>query len=72
LAKVLLISFSTLPTLQKYLYIASEELAALGHQVWTAGSSALGTPYELGPRNVVVSTPSSPRPTVNSLRSSRR
>jgi glycosyltransferase involved in cell wall biosynthesis len=72
LPKVLLISFSTLPTLQKYLYTDSDELEALGHQVWTVGSSTLLTAYELGPRNLTVSTPASPRPSVDSLRSSRR
>lgn len=72
LPKVLLISFSTLPTLQKYLYVAGDELADMGHQVWTAGSSTLGAAFELGPRNLTVSTPTSPRPSVGSLRSSKR
>jgi glycosyltransferase involved in cell wall biosynthesis len=72
LAKVLLISFSTLPTMQKYLYNASDELADLGHQIWTAGSANLRAPYVLGPRNVVVSTPATPRPSVKSLWSSKR
>lgn len=72
MAKVLLISFSTLPTMQKYLYSAGDELTALGHDVWTAGSTNLRIIYELGPRNLVVSTPATPRPSFSSLWSSKK
>lgn len=72
LAKVLLISFSTLPTMQKYLYSASDELTSLGHDVWTAGSTNLRSVYELRPRNIVVNTPATPRPSFASLYSSKR
>ncbi|MGJ6127010.1 glycosyltransferase family 4 protein [Mycolicibacterium sp. Y3] len=72
MAKVLLISFSTLPTMQKYLYSASDELASLGHDVWTAGSATLRSPYDLGPRNIVVPTPATPRPSIASLWSSKK
>lgn len=70
MTKVLLISFSTLPTMQKYLYNVSDELAGMGHHIWTVGSSTLQIPYQLGPRNTVVRTPASPRPSIGSVHTS--
>ncbi|GAS99628.1 group 1 glycosyl transferase [Mycolicibacterium canariasense] len=72
MAKVLLISFSTLPTMQKYLYTASAELAFLGHDVWTVGSTNVRSGDALGPRNVTVDTPPTPRPSVSSFWSSKK
>lgn len=67
----MLISFSTLPTMQKYLYGASEELSGHGLDVWTVGSSTLNFPARLSDRNLLVDTPSSPKPSPQSLLSSK-
>lgn len=69
--KVVLVSFSTLPTMQKYLYFAADELIEQGHDVWTVGSSMLRLSRSTGGRNIMVDTPVSPRPSIRSLRASR-
>lgn len=69
--KVMLISFSTLPTLQNYLYNSFIEVEKLGLDVYTVGSSDLRVPIELTDRNILVNTPATPRPSVGSLRASK-
>lgn len=68
----MLISFSTLPTMQKYLYFASEELADRGFEVTTVGSTKLQIPYVPGENNLVVPTSATPRPSIQSARLARK
>jgi glycosyltransferase involved in cell wall biosynthesis len=70
--RVLLISFSTLPSLQKYLYTAFDELNNCGIDVWSVGSATLRVPRRLSDHNVVVDTPANPKPSIGSLWSSKR
>lgn len=58
--------------MQKYLYNASKELVALGHEVRTIGSATLTANQALDVNNVVVNTPDTPKPTLGSLWSSKR
>lgn len=72
LVRVVLISFSTLPTMQKYLYYAGDELTKRGLDTWTVGSSTVRVPWSMGDQNIVVDTPVSPRPSISSLRSAKK
>ena len=65
--RVVLISFSELPTLQKYMYLTFAELRARGIEAWTVGSNNLMSGFEPTNRNILVETPRSPRPTPSSL-----
>lgn len=65
--RVLLISFSELPTLQRHLYVLAAELENLGVDVYTIGSKHLAIEICLGERNMLVETPPSPKPSVSSL-----
>lgn len=65
--RVVLVSFSELPTLQKYMYLTFEELCARGVESWTIGSGNLTSGFELTDRNILVETPHSPRPTSGSV-----
>ena len=65
--KALLISFSELPTLQRHLYVLSEELAKLGIETTTLGSSNLKIDSKLQSNNNLIGTPSSPKPSPQSL-----
>lgn len=65
--KVLLISFSELPTLQRHLYVLSEGLTKLGVETSTLGSSALKIDVDLQRNNNLIETPSSPKPSLQSL-----
>lgn len=65
--KVLLISFSELPTLQRHLYVLSSELRKLGVDTSTIGSKNLGIDVELDSSNHLVGTPSSSKPSPSSL-----
>lgn len=65
--KVLLISFSELPTLQRHLYVLSEGLTKLGVETTTLGSSALKIDVDLQRNNNLIETPSSPKPSLQSL-----
>lgn len=65
--RVVLVSFSELPTLQKYMYLTFEELRARGIESWTVGSSSLTSGFQLTERNILVETPHSPRPTLDSV-----
>lgn len=65
--KVLQISFSELPTLQKHLYLSSAELRRQGVDVWTVGSANLALDVELDDKNILVETPSTPKPSLASF-----
>lgn len=65
--RALLISFSELPTLQRHLYVLSEELCKLDYDVTTIGSRNLQINVELGSANHLIETPSSPKPSLASL-----
>ncbi len=65
--RIVLVSFSELPTLQKYMYLTFNEFRALGIEVWTVGSANLTCGIEPTKRNILVDTPRSPRPSLNSL-----
>lgn len=65
--KTLLISFSELPTLQRHLYILSTGLAKLGIETTTLGSSTLKIDVKLQSSNNLIETPSSPKPSLQSL-----
>lgn len=69
--KAVLISFSELPVMQKYLYAAHESLSASGVDAWTIGSSNIRIARSLGPRNITLKTPESPRPSIASLQAAR-
>ena len=69
--RVLLISFSTLPTMQKYLYNSFDELDERGHDVWSVGSATMRVSRRLSDRNVLIETPASPRPSIGSLWSAK-
>lgn len=66
--RVLQISFSELPTLQKHLYLAYGELRRRGVDVWTVGSANLAVDVSLDDRCLVVETPPTPKPDVASFR----
>lgn len=66
--RVLQISFSELPTLQKHLYLSLAELRRQGVDIWTVGSANLAIDVDLDDRNLLVETPSSPKPGIASLR----
>ena len=65
--KVVLVSFSELPTLQKYMYHSFLELTKKDVPVWTVGSSNVTCGFSTGDRNILVDTPDSPRPSPASL-----
>ncbi|MDO7786866.1 glycosyltransferase family 4 protein [Desulforamulus aquiferis] len=65
---VVLVSFSTLPTLQNYLYYAYGHLLEMGLNVYTVGADEIQANVEIGERNITVSVPSSPLPTLSSLK----
>lgn len=66
--RVLQISFSELPTLQKHLYLSSAELRRQGVDAWTMGSANLAIDISLDDRNILVETPPTPKPGIASLR----
>lgn len=66
--RVLQISFSELPTLQKHLYLSSAELRRQGVDAWTVGSANLAIDIDLDDRNILVETPPTPKPGIASLR----
>lgn len=66
--RVLQISFSELPTLQKHLYLSSSELRRQGVDAWTVGSANLAIEVDLDERNILVETPPTPKPGIASLR----
>lgn len=66
--RVLQISFSELPTLQKHLYLSSAELRRQGVDAWTVGSKNLAIDVDLDDRNLLVETPPTPKPGIASLR----
>lgn len=65
--KVVLVSFSELPTLQKYMYYTFVELTKKGISAWTLGSSNVTCGFDAGDCNILVDTPDSPRPSPASL-----
>lgn len=65
--RVLQISFSELPTLQKHLYLSSAELRRQGVDAWTVGSANLAIEIDLDDRNILVETPPTPKPGIASL-----
>lgn len=65
--RVLQISFSELPTLQKHLYLSSKELRRQGLDAWTVGSANLVIDIDLDEKNILVNTPSTPKPNFDSL-----
>lgn len=66
--RVVLISFSQLSTLQRYLYLLQEELVKLGVDAWTIGSSEISINIKLSSHNKCVETPKSPVPSFASIR----
>lgn len=66
--KVLLVSFSELPTLQRHLYVLASALQERGMDVNTIGSRDLAIEANLGEHNVLVDTPASPKPSISSLK----
>lgn len=66
--RVLQISFSELPTLQKHLYLSFAELRRQGVDTWTVGSANLAIDIDLDDRNLLVATPPTPKPGIASLR----
>lgn len=65
--RILLISFSELPTMQRYLYLLYSELSGLGQEVFTIGSKNVAIDVLLEKNNYLVETPESPKPTVASF-----
>lgn len=74
--KVVLVSFSELPTLQKYMYLTFKELQSRGVETWTVGSDNLTSGFKPEARNYLIETPHSPKPSfgsiVNALRATRK
>lgn len=66
--KVVLVSFSELPTLQKYMYLTFSELRSRGIEAWTIGSNNLQLRFTMTERNLLIDTPHSPKPTVGSIK----
>lgn len=66
--RVLLISFSELPTLQNLLYVTQGGLTAHGVDCWTIGSKRLTVDHVMTEKNLLVETPESPKPSVSSMR----
>lgn len=66
--RVLQISFSELPTLQKHLYLSSRELRLQGLDAWTVGSGNLAIDISLDEKNILVNTPPTPKPGIDSFR----
>lgn len=69
--RVVLVSFSELPTMQKYLYYTYEELRSQAVEAWTLGSASLAIDMVTSERNWLVETPDSPRPSVESIKAAR-
>lgn len=65
--KILMVSLSTLPTMQKYLYLGAENLRAAGVDAVTVGSDQLHVARHDGSRGITIGTPESPRPGVRSI-----
>ncbi len=65
--KVLLISFSELPTLQRHLYVLDAGLKKLDIETTTLGSSTLKIDVDLQRSNYLIETPPSPKPSPRSL-----
>ncbi len=65
--RIVLISFSVQPTMQKYLYLLGEELRDLDNHVLTIGSSDVRIDALLSPDAYLVDTPDSPKPSLKSL-----
>lgn len=70
--RIVLVSFSELPTLQKYMYLTFSELRQRGVEVWTVGSKHLTCCFELCDRNILVETPHSPKPSLSSVMDAMR
>ena len=70
--KALLISFSELPTLQRHLYVLGAGLAKLGVEITTLGSRNLKIDFKLQSNNKLIGTPSSPKPSPQSLLAMKR
>lgn len=70
--RILLISFSELPTLQRHLYVLANELSSLGADVSTIGSSHLTINADLAGANRLIKTPESPKPSLSSLTAAAR
>ena len=70
--RVVLVSFSELPTLQKYMYLTFDELRARGIEAWTVGSNNLVSGFESTSRSILVDTPHSPKPTPGSVMDAMR
>lgn len=64
--KIVMVSFSTQPVMQKYLYLAQSELSDLGHDAFTVGSSTLTIDTPTDSRNFLLQTPDSARASVRS------
>lgn len=65
--RVLLISFSELPTLQRYLYLLQGCLEEMGVDTWTIGSSNVAIARIANNNNIFFETPNSPKPSFSSL-----
>ena len=70
--KVLLVSFSELPTLQRHLYVLSSELEKLGIDAFTIGSRNVRIDAGLHEHNYLVETPTTPKPSLSSFAAMNR
>ena len=70
--RVVLVSFSELPTLQKHMYHTYDELTKVGLEAYTLGSSCLRIDFTCGKRNIFVPTPTTPRPSPSSVAQAMR
>jgi len=66
--KIVLVSFSKLPTLQNYLFNTYEHMSELGQNVYTINSDEINVPFTLSEKNMTINVPNSPLPTPSSLK----